>query len=189
MIRDEVDVIYEKLLVSRAQGRDAQAFGELVQRYERKILYYLRRVLNSSSDLEDILQDVWLTMYVRLPSIRAPEAFRSLLYKFAHDTCVNRLRKQGRMEYADLETAAGAPAPDEWNEFELLERIELVHKTLDRMTQPHREVLTLRFLEGFDLTEIAQITGVSVGTVKSRLHYAKTSMRTLLEIQEPKNHE
>jgi RNA polymerase sigma-70 factor, ECF subfamily len=80
----------------------------------------------------------------------------------------------------DVPAEEAATASD-WNECELLENAELVHKTLDRLSLPHREVLTLRFLEQLDLSQLAEVVGCSIGTVKSRLHYAKSAMRTLLE--------
>jgi RNA polymerase sigma-70 factor, ECF subfamily len=69
----------------------------------------------------------------------------------------------------------------DWNELELLDRAEVVHEALGKLSLPHREVLTLRFLEELELSEIAQVVGCRVGTVKSRLHYAKAAIRQLLE--------
>ena len=59
--------------------------------------------------------------------------------------------------------------------------MELVHRTLEQLSPPHREVLTLRFLEGMELGEIADVIGWGIGTVKSRLHYAKRSLRQQIE--------
>jgi RNA polymerase sigma-70 factor (ECF subfamily) len=105
------------------------------------------------------------------------------LYKIAHDVAVTRLRKNDRLKITGLADvhAAEASTTSDWNELELLENAELVHEKLGRLSLPHREVLTLRFLEELNLSEIAQVLGCSVGTVKSRLHYAKSAMRKLLE--------
>lgn len=66
---------------------------------------------------------------------------------------------------------------DAWDEFEAMENAELVHRALESLSHEHREVLTLRFLEQMDVNEIAEVVGCPTGTVKSRLHYAKTSLR------------
>ena len=96
---------------------------------------------------------------------------------------MSQLRKRKRREATDLidEHVADLEDPSDWNELELLENAELVHEALGQLSLTHREVLTLRFLEGVGLSEISDIVGCSVGTVKSRLHYAKSALRKLLE--------
>ena len=183
MSQSESNAIYEKLLVVRAQARDERAFHELVTQYERRILYYIRRLLGNDADLADVMQEIWIRVFLRITTLRAPEAFRVWLYKISHDVAVNQLRKNKRRDVAgsiDAHTVEAETTSD-WNECELLENAELVHKTLDRLSLPHREVLTLRFLEELDLSQIAEVVGYSIGTVKSRLYYAKSAMRKLLE--------
>jgi RNA polymerase sigma-70 factor (ECF subfamily) len=183
MSQSESDAIREKLLVVRAQDRDEQAFHELVTRYERRILYYIHRLLGNDADLADVLQEIWLRVFLRISTLRAPEAFRVWLYRIAHDVAIIQLRKSKRHPVTSQGDthAAEAVTTNDWNECDSLENAELVHAALGRLSLPHREVLTLRFLEGLDLSEIAQVVGCSVGTVKSRIHYAKSAMRSLLE--------
>lgn len=183
MSQSESDAIYEKVLVVRAQDRDEWAFQELVTRYERRMLYYIHRLLGSHTDLSDVLQEIWIRVFLRITSLRAPEAFRVWLYKIAHDVAVSQLRKNSRRDVARLEDVSAPEAANtsDWNECKLLENAELVHKTLERLSLPHREVLTLRFLEQLDVSDIAEVVGCNVGTIKSRLHYAKSAMRKLLE--------
>jgi RNA polymerase sigma-70 factor, ECF subfamily len=175
-----IDEISERMLVVQAQVRDPAAFRELVTRYERRLAYYIRRMIGETSDAFDVLQDVWLLVFRKLPALEAPEAFRVWLYKIAHDVTISRLRKSTRqIPSIPEETIAGEP--DDWNEFEAFERVELVHRMLEKLSPPHREVLALRFLEGLELNEIADIVGCEAGTVKSRLHYAKESLRQQIE--------
>lgn len=183
MNNSETDLILEKLLVARAQERDESAFRELVMRYERRMLYYLHRLLGNHTDLADVMQEIWMRVFLRITTLRTPEAFRVWLYKIAHDVAVNQIRKNRRHEIAlwDDVSAAEESQTSDWNEYELLENAELVHNALERLSLPHREVLALRFLESLDVSEIAEVVGCNVGTVKSRLHYAKSAMRKLLE--------
>ena len=119
-------------------------------------------------------------MFLRLPTLKAPEAFRVWLYKITHDLAVSHLRKQIR--YNDVVDQHELPNElEDWNELELLERAELVHLALEALSPSHREVMTLRFLEDLSLSEIAEVVGCSVGTVKSRLHYAKAEIRKTIE--------
>jgi RNA polymerase sigma-70 factor, ECF subfamily len=179
----EADPIQEKLLVMRAQAREAGAFQELVTRYERRLLYYIHRLLGIEVDREDVLQEVWIRVFLKINTLRAPEAFRVWLYKIAHDVATSRLRQRKRHQTTSWneEVADDAAERSDWNELELLDRVELVHEALGQLSLPHREVLTLRFLEELELSDIAQVVGCGVGTVKSRLHYAKAAIRKLLE--------
>ena len=72
----EADLIQEKLLVMRAQAREAGAFQELVTRDERQMLYYIHRLLGIEVDREDVLQEVWIRVFLKINTLRAPEAFR-----------------------------------------------------------------------------------------------------------------
>ena len=167
----------------RARGREPDAFRPLVARYDRRLLYYIGRILGRQADCEDVLQEVWIKVYLRINSLRAPEAFRVWLYKIAHDVAISHLRKRGITEASvvDDEAVEEIADKDTTNELELLDRAESVHVALKSMSLPHREVLTLRFLEDLDLAGISEVVGCTIGTVKSRLHYAKVAIRKRLE--------
>jgi RNA polymerase sigma-70 factor (ECF subfamily) len=180
-LNDELDRVYEQLLVIRARTRDQSAFRELVQRYEQRLLYYIRRIVGDGRESSDVLQEVWLRVFLKLASLRAPEAFRVWLYKIAHDETVSHLRRRSKQRPLIDEDAPLPPGVDPCNDVETLENAELVHHALERLSQPHREVLTLRFLEDLGLAEIAEIVGCELGTVKSRLHYARISLREQMD--------
>lgn len=181
---DELNAIREQLLVLQAQQRDPIAFRELVELYERRILYYIRRIICEESDGGDVLQEVWMRVFLRLHTLRSPEAFRVWLYKIAHDVSVSQLRKRQpeKSQPHSEELINELTETSEWNELELLEQAAQVHAALAQLSLPHREILTLRFLEELDLAEIANIIGCAVGTVKSRLHYAKVELRRILDV-------
>jgi RNA polymerase sigma-70 factor, ECF subfamily len=180
-LHDELDRIYERLLVIQAQTRDQDAFRELVQRYEKRLLYYIRRILGECSESLDVLQEVWLRVYLKLGSLQLPEAFRVWLYKITHDQAVTHLRKRPKEPIEIDNDTSLIEDDDPCNELDIQENTELVHQALERLSRPHREVLTLRFIEDLGLAEIAEIVGCEMGTVKSRLHYAKTSLREQME--------
>ncbi len=183
--RGTMSGVHERMVVLLAQTRDQAAFQELVRRYERRVLYYVRRMNGGSADPLDVLQDVWLRVFKTLPSLRAPEAFRVFLYRLAHDATVDSLRRRRRELHVFKHEVERLDAVDSWNEFEALERAELVHRLLEELSVEHREVLTLRFLESMDVAEIAAVTSCNEGTIKSRLHYAKQALRRRLEDQRP----
>jgi RNA polymerase sigma-70 factor, ECF subfamily len=170
----------ERQWVLAARRRDPAAFRRLVDAYERRLLYFLLRFVQGAEDALDVLQDVWLTVYRRLPALRAPEAFRVWLYQIAHDKAVSHVRGQRRQARAREELQElRAAEPEE--AVPAAESAELVHRALQLLSLEHREVLTLHFLEDLRLEEIAEVLRCPLGTVKSRLHYAKQALRQEVE--------
>ena len=171
----------EQTWVRAAQQGDAAAFRCLVDCYDRRLLYFVLRFMPDSHQALDVMQDVWLTLFRRLPSLRAPGAFRVWLYQIAHDRVVSLLRQRRRQERMQEKLAEHLADPLEGNHEVAFDQAELVHKALDLLSPEHREVLVLRFLEGLTLEEIAEALRCRLGTVKSRLHHAKRSLRRQVE--------
>jgi DNA-directed RNA polymerase specialized sigma24 family protein len=97
-MKDQSEREQERRWVLAARRRDSAAFRRLVDAYERRLLYFLLRFVPEAEAL-DVLQDVWLTVYRRLPALHAPEPFRVWLYRIAHDKAVSyvrALRRQAR---------------------------------------------------------------------------------------------
>ena len=168
------------LLVIRCQQGEPQAYEELVQAMERRLFYYIRRFVGNDDNAADVLQEVWLAVFEKVGKLRDGGALRSWIYRIAHDKAVSRFRRDRTEPAADAEpideVVEETVEPD-WNAFDA----RRVHAALDDLSRPHREVLTLYFLEGMTYAEIAHVTGASMGLVKSRLHYAKRTLRCLLE--------
>jgi RNA polymerase sigma-70 factor (ECF subfamily) len=177
--QDEVIRLHECLLVVQAQQKDVSAFSELVAMYERRLLYYLHRIVGESQAALDLLQDVWLTVYQRLSGLHSPETFRVWLYRIAHDRAVTIVRRQRREH--DVLVQLAEEQEETWDEPCIYEAAELVHWALGQLSVPHREVLTLRFLEDLSVEQIAVVIGSPLATARSRLFHAKRAMRALIE--------
>lgn len=177
---DQADLIYERLLVVRAQAGDDAAFAELVERFSPRLRYFLRKLLPSAHDAEDALQDVWLDVLRALPRLTDPQALTAWLYRIARDRAFARLRKAKPTEQLrDDSTIADVTADDD-RDFSPEDAAQ-IHAALDTLPPEQREVLVLRFLEDMTYEQIAGIVGVNIGTVRSRLHYGKRSLRNVLE--------
>ena len=176
---DCADRLYERVLVLRCQARDEAAFAELVERYQPRLRYYLRKVLLDGPAAEDALQDVWLSVFRAVPRLADAGAFRAWVYRIARDRAAREFRTR-RPPHRPLGEAepAGEPADDDRFTAEDAAR---VHAALDELSPDHREVLVLRFVEGMTYDEAARVVGCHVGTVRSRLHYAKAALRGVLE--------
>jgi RNA polymerase sigma-70 factor (ECF subfamily) len=178
------DRIQEQLWVLQSQQGDHEAFQSLVNQYDRRLFYYLMRFTDRRDEALDVLQEVWITVFRRLRKLRSPAAFRVWLYQIAHDKVVTLVRQNVREEaiHERLVDEQGNTAEEA---DPISDNAELVHRALGKLSAEHREVLVLRFLEDLSLGEIAQLLRCSLGTVKSRLHYAKQAIKMRIE----KHHE
>jgi len=176
----EQDNISNAILVLKCQRRDEKAFREIVNRWEPRLYYYLRRIVENENDVWDILQETWLAVFQNIRKLQDPLKFSAWLYQISHNKAVNLLRKENR--YTQMTTEQIANHYEKNTTISVVkEQAELVHKLLGKLKLAHREIITLYFLEGFSINELARIIGVSKGTVKSRLYYAKHKLHELLK--------
>jgi RNA polymerase sigma-70 factor (ECF subfamily) len=178
---EDPERLHERVVVLRAQLGDRSAFHELVDSYQERLTYYVRRMVHDSHQSNDILQQVWLEVFQKLGKLNSPAAFRVWLYRIAHGRMVTFFRRQRVETDARERVAVNTAETERWNELELLENAELVHVALEKLSVIHREIMTLRFLEEMDVADVARVLQCSEGTVKSRLHYAKAAMRRLID--------
>jgi RNA polymerase sigma-70 factor (ECF subfamily) len=173
----------EQLPVSQARAGDAAAWDALFRRYQLPLYVYIFELVRDEQTSLDIVQETFINAVRHLGSLRADAKFGSWLFGIAHQKCIQHWRRQAREEMLRDEFAA-APAQFETGPDDLLMRQEQeagFMNLLNQLLPPQRSVLLLHFVEEFSLEEIAGITGISIGTVKSRLHYAKKSLRRLWE--------
>jgi len=173
------DGLSEHLVVLRCQVGEEAAFETLFDRYNGRLLYYLRRMLGTTGQAEDVLQTVWLRVVRKIGTLEEPRALRTWLYRIAHNEAVQQLRKAGR-EVALEEMEEKLEAAPEEDDSRPLDTAQ-VHAALDEISPAHRAVLTLRFVNDLSYAEIAGVVGCSVGTIRSRIYYAKRALRKLIE--------
>jgi RNA polymerase sigma-70 factor, ECF subfamily len=175
---DEAERLYERLLVLRCQTGDEDAYRELVARFGPRLSYFLRKLVTPTDRADDLVQEVWLDVLRQLPRLTDAGAFTTWLYRIARGKAMLEVRRNCRMP-------ATSPDVDQLAEREetsfLPEDAARIHVALDQLEPAQREVLVLRFLEALSYDEIAEIVGCPVGTVRSRIHYAKTHLRTLID--------
>ena len=173
----------EQLPVPEARAGDAAAWDVLFQRYQLPLYVYIFELVRDEQTSLDLVQETFVNAVRHLGSLRDDDKFGSWLFGIAHQKCIQSWRKKHRADAA-LEELADAPTELSEDPSDVLirrEQEERFMKLLEQLPLPQRSVLLLRFVEDFSLEEIADVTGVSIGTVKSRLHYARTALRKLLE--------
>jgi RNA polymerase sigma-70 factor (ECF subfamily) len=176
---DIAERVYRSVLVVRCQAGDRAAFEELLGLYQPRLRYFLARMIGDDHAADDLLQEVWLDVYRGLARLADPGAFPAWLYRIARRRALRELRKRHQPP-SSLEGIDLAGEADEDDDFSA-EDAERVHAALGRLAHEHREVLLLRFVEDMTYEDIARVTGCPLGTVRSRIHYAKRALRRVME--------
>lgn len=177
----------EQLPVPQARSGDPAAWDILFKRYQLPLYVYVFELVHDEQTSLDVVQETFIAAARHIGSLRDDDKFGSWMFGIAHQKCVQRWRKQSR-DKIWRDELGGMPLEFENDPSELLIREEQeaeFMKLLDQLPSPQRSVLLLHFVEEFSLEEIAGITDSQVGTVKSRMHYAKRALRKLIEEQAP----
>ena len=174
---DPAESLLVQVLVLRCQTGDASAFAELIGRYDRRMRYYLQKMLagRPRDRIDDLAQDLWLDVFRSIKKLREPRAFGTWIYRLARDRAWRDLRRSRPSTESDVDTAE--LADDTADESFSTADAEEVHRALGELSPEHREVLLLRFVEDMSYEQIAAVVGCGVGTVRSRIHYGKRALR------------
>jgi RNA polymerase sigma-70 factor (ECF subfamily) len=173
----------EQLPVPQARAGEPAAWDTLIKRYQLPLYVYVFELVHDEQTSLDVVQETFIAAVRHIGSLRDDGKFGSWLFGIAHQKCIQRWRRRDREAHA-LEEIATSPIELEDDPGILLIRREQeaeFMKLIEQLPPPQRSVLLLHFVEDFSLEGIADITGAQMGTVKSRLHYAKRALRKLIE--------
>jgi RNA polymerase sigma-70 factor, ECF subfamily len=176
----------EQLPVSQARAGEPAAWDVLFRRYQLPLYVYVFELAHDEQASLDIVQETFIAAVKHIGGLRDDAKFGSWLFGIAHQKVVQLWRKRGGKEIL-LDEIPESPDEFENSPDDLLLRREQETEFMNLLNQlplPQRSVLLLHFVEDFSLEEIARITETQIGTVKSRLHYAKRALRKLLEQNE-----
>lgn len=166
-------------LVRRCQRGEQPAFERLFRRFQPKLRYYVRRLDPAGNHADDTLQDIWIKVVREVGSLKEPRAFVAWLYAIARHEVYGRARV--RDPFVELTDEHLQQVTEQDEPVVTDEDATRIHEALDEIKANHREILTLSFLEDLSHQQIAEILGLKPGTVKSRIYYAKQSLRKELE--------
>lgn len=178
------DEIYDQWLVLRCQDGDAAALSELVERWQPRLLRHALRLTGTADAAGDVVQMAWLAIIRSLGRLEDPACFRRWAYRIVGFKAADwiRLRQRDRAragplttEPADSRESTGDRSRDAEDE------ITALRGAMEQLSPERRAVLTLFYLDELSLLEIAQALAVPLGTVKSRLHYARLALKEVLE--------
>jgi RNA polymerase sigma-70 factor (ECF subfamily) len=181
----------ERSLIERSRRGDTAAFNNLVRRYERNVFNTAYRLSGSYDDAADIAQEAFVRAWNNLKSFRGDAAFSTWLYRIVTNVFLDdRKRKRARPhrsleEEMDLAESSvtrqfedPTPGPEEMAEGD--ERRRILEKAISSLPEAQRVMVTLYHTQGLAYEEIAEITQLPMGTVKSRLNRARLALRDLL---------
>ena len=168
-------------IVHRCQDGERAAFKELFDTYQPQLKYYVRRLDNEGVNADDILQDIWLTVFKEIHKLKDAQAFAVWLYRIARNKVYDGFRRKDRFVRLPEEDEFPVSGSDE-PVFDANDA-EKLHRALNELKPYHREVLALCFIEQMSYQSIADVVGCSIGTVRSRIFYAKQSLREEIERQ------
>jgi RNA polymerase sigma-70 factor (ECF subfamily) len=157
--------------------------SELIEVWVDPMYYYVRRFNLSEEESMDVIQDVWLRVIQKFRQLRKPAAFPAWLFKIARNIVISRFKKNLQFETVCSDDNLSC-IPQEQDDAQLSGFTSWeIHESLDKLKVIHRECLVLHFIEGFSLCEVSIIIGIPIGTVKSRLYYAKRALQCLLKVE------
>ena len=176
------------MFVAEARAGKPEAWDRLFQRYQLPLYVYVFELVRHEQESLDIVQETFISAVRHIGGLREDAKFAPWLFGIAHQKCVGIWRKQNRRaafhEPEPVDPSEADCLSEESDPSETLIRAEQEQAflaLLEKLEPPHRSVLLLHFIEEFSLEQIADVTGAQLGTVKSRMHYAKRALKKLLE--------
>ncbi len=179
----------EPELIERALAGDRVAFAELVRDNQDRLFASMLQVTGSPEEAEEVTQEAFIRAFIKLDTFQRNSQFFTWLYRIAFNNALTRRRKKRARISLDqiqedngMEVAAGGEGVDE----SILrdERVALVRRAIDTLTEEHRRILVLREMDEFSYEEIAEILAISIGTVRSRLSRARRQLKLAVEALE-----
>lgn len=183
--------IDESLLVKKARQGDLEAYDELVRRYQERIYATVYHMTANHEDANDLAQEAFIKAFQALKSFKGGSSFYTWVYRIAVNKTINFLKQRknrAQMSLDDLDFNAEHD-PDlialisektPRREINLTELQEKLNEAMQKLSEPHRLVVTLHDIQGLSHEEIAEIMGCNIGTVRSRLFYARQQLQAHL---------
>lgn len=175
--------------VRRVQAGDTEAFEPLVEKYKRKVFRLAYQVLRDQEEALDVAQEAFVKAFRALPAFKGDSAFYTWLFRITMNVALDRKRQRTSRAKSlgtddvppeEWERTATSTDPNPEDVATSVERRERIRKGLDSLSEHHRTIIILSDIEGLQYREIAEVLGIPMGTVMSRLHHARKRLRDVL---------
>ena len=174
-------------LISECKAGNSAAFGTLVSRYEDRLFNTVVRLVDNAEDARDVVQEAFLHAYQSLHAFKGDSLFFTWLYRIAVNTAISMKRKKrhvlriqpGGEDKNTIDPLDPSESTQPGHSLEMAEEERKVHDALSKLSEEHRAVLILKDMEGMKYEDMAEVLGVPIGTIRSRLHRARLEIREL----------
>jgi len=186
----------DRELVALAQKQDVEAYNELIRRYHRKIYALVYNMTSNKEDAEDLVQEVFFKAYSALKNFKGDSSFYTWVYRIAVNRTINFVKKRKKRQGFSLDDVDSGMERDPayvelsskespYRDATISELQEKLNTVLQKLSEKHRAVVVLHDIQGVPHEEIARMLGVSSGTVRSRLFYARQLLQAELSEYAP----
>lgn len=182
-------------LVLRAKNGDMQAFEQIVLQYEKLVYNIAYKIFSNAEDAKDVSQDVFIKLYRNISKYEGTSSFKTWLYTIAYNTCIDEIRKRKKAKISSMDKmiegdennferqfASNEPTPEQ--QVLIKEEISAVERAINKLNEDHKMIIVLRDIRQLSYDEIVQITGLSLGTVKSRINRARKKLKEFILVEQ-----
>ncbi len=179
-------------LVALAQAGDRDAVQSLLERYERRLLSVIVGMVRNPEDAREILQETFVRAFRNLDGFKGESSFYTWIYRIAMNLAIDHQRRGGKRPLVEFDEAIGVKedavgdgsailGTDPFKSVRSRELGRKIFEAIESLTPDHRAVILLREIDGLSYEEISEVLGCSLGTVMSRLHYARKKLQSRLQ--------
>jgi RNA polymerase sigma-70 factor, ECF subfamily len=176
--------IQDELLVMGCQDGDGESLIALVNRWQPRLLCHAMRLTREHEAVRDVVQDAWVAIVRGIRRLDDPARFAPWVYRIVTNKCADWTRQRQRQR-ATLVPLAVEPAAKEASAEDARDDVAAMRKAIGQLPHDQRAILSLFYVEELSLRNIAEVLSLPVGTVKSRLHYARNNLKEVIERRNP----
>jgi len=166
-----------ELLLAKAKKGDKEAFGQIIYPYERLLYNIALKYMGNAEDAKDIAQESLLKIYLNIKTCNSIDTFKAWSARITVNTALDALRKRARNSADVLDDYQASEMDGPEHALIRTENIKIIKNAINSLPEDQRTLIILRDMEGFSYGELAQVAGIALGTVKSRLSRARLTLR------------
>jgi len=176
--------IHDELLVMQCQDGDGESLIALVNRWQPRLLCHAMRLTREHEAAMDVVQDAWVAIVRGIRRLDDPACFAPWAYRIASNKCADwtRQRQRQRANFASLDVE---PAAKEVPPEDAQDEVAIIREAIERLPHEQQAILSFFYVEELSIRDIAEALSLPVGTVKSRLHYARNNLKEVIERRNP----
>jgi RNA polymerase sigma factor (sigma-70 family) len=176
--------VHDELLVMQCQAGDGESLIALVDRWQPRLLCHAMRLTREHEAARDAVQDAWVAIVRGIRRLDDPACFAPWVYRIVSNKCADWTRQRQRQR-ATFTSLAVDPAAKQVSAKDSQDAVAAIREVIGRLPHEQRAIISLFYVEELSIRDIAEALSIPVGTVKSRLHYARNNLKEVIERRTP----